>query len=143
MSKQKLQKAANKLFAIHKLEKLYMTSDQQGFTQKQRAQSHAQNLKDNKVYTFEPFEENNTSDEDTDRAALVVQYEEIFDVAPGHNWKTATIKSKIDAKLKAPVAPVVEKTPVAPVVEKTPVAPVVEKTPVAPEVSEASNDNKE
>lgn len=104
MSKQDLQEAANKLFAIHKLERLFMTTDGQGFTEKHRATSHAQSLKDEQVYEFEPADAPKVDanpGEDLERDALVVIYEEVFGKKPNHNMKSETIQTKIDEQKEA------------------------------------------
>lgn len=118
MNKIELQTKANELFAIHKMDTLFMTSDGQGFTEenKHRAEANANTLKDKKVYKFEREEVKQeepapvVESSDLDREALAAEYEQLMGKKPAHNMKAETMQSKIDAKKEEiadiPVVPV-------------------------------------
>lgn len=120
-------KAALEIFKDHpELEEIHVTSDGQGFTDKNKAENQARYLKDRTIKTFAKGfetdyveEEEKTAAIELDREALAKEYEELFGKAPAHNTKAETIAAKIADKKKE--LAVVKKEPVIPEVKKEPV----------------------
>lgn len=118
MSKQDLKTAAKKLFDVHpNIEKLYLTSDGQGFTKEHHADDHSKKLVDKEVQPFtraSVLEKNDTSEDGEtikavgEREALVAKYELLFGEKPAHNIGVTKLKNRIaekEAEVKnAPVA---------------------------------------
>ena len=106
-------KAALEIFKDHpELEEIYVTSDGQGFTDKNKAENQARYLKDRTIKTFaKGFEENYVEEvekptvTELDREALAKEYEVLFGKSPAHNTKAETIAAKI-AEKKAELAAV-------------------------------------
>ncbi len=103
MEKQKVQEIAIKLLAIHTgLDKVYITTDGQGFSDLDRAESHARTLKDDTVFDFDrhtaPIEEPKKVEIDKERKELITEYVELFENQPAHNIGTETLRQKIADK---------------------------------------------
>lgn len=84
---------------------LFLTSDNQAFTDKEKANNHSRYLSDKKVRRYE--RENYEQDEDekisdstteSERESLLVEYEELFGKTAAHNIGTETLKQRIEAK---------------------------------------------
>lgn len=96
-----LKQKAVEIFTIHtEIEKIYMTSDGQGFTEEHHATDHARILTDKKVSTFtrEQAPEEPKEPVNQERKALMQEYELLFGEKPVHNIGTDTLKAKIDTK---------------------------------------------
>lgn len=106
MSKQNLKDKANEMFGMYpQFDKLYLTADEQGFSNETDAEAHAQTLEEKKVFEFEREEEVtenskvvNLNPETLERDALVGKYTELFGKAPAHNAKVETLQQKITEK---------------------------------------------
>lgn len=105
--------AALAIFEEHaELEEIHVTSDGQGFTDKNKAENQARYLKDRTIKTFAKGfetdyveEEGKTAPTELNREELAKEYEELFGKAPAHNTKAETIAAKI-AEKKAELAAV-------------------------------------
>lgn len=107
--KNKVALAALAIFAAHeKIEKIYMTSDGQGFTEEEKAKDNARYHKDQSVTPFERgFEESyqETDEAETakdkdpgDREALFAEYKELYGKSANHMTGAKKLKEAIDAK---------------------------------------------
>lgn len=101
------QKAGEIFRAYSDIDEVFITSDLQGFTEKEKADNHADYLTDKKVHHFyrnSDFEDepNANSEEPTaeseDRTALLAEYEQLFGQKPPHNIGTTKLKEKIEEK---------------------------------------------
>ncbi len=103
MNKQQAQEIAIKLFAIHsRIDKVYITTDGQSFSDLDRAESHARTLKDDSVFDFDrytaPQEDATKVETDKEREELIAEYAELFEKQPAHNIGTETLRQKIADK---------------------------------------------
>ncbi|MBS9774952.1 MAG: hypothetical protein KGV59_07360 [Tenacibaculum sp.] len=97
---EKAQEIAVKLFAIHpQINKLYITTDGQGFSDLANAESHSRTLKNDKVVEFDrnvtPAKVETKTESDKNREALITEYTELFGKKPNHNIGTDTLRQKI------------------------------------------------
>lgn len=103
--------AALAIFTAHKnIEKIYMTSDGQGFTDEEKAKDNARYHKDQSITAFERgFEETyqdknaddsagKTQDDSDERQKLAAEYEELFSKKPNHNTGVEKLKTAIADK---------------------------------------------
>lgn len=108
--KNKFALAAIAIFAAHpKIEEIYITADNQGFTDEEKAKDNARYHKDNSVEHFKRGFEESFKDEDEtkaseqkaddgERAALAEKYEELFGKKPNHNTGVDKLKTQIAEK---------------------------------------------
>lgn len=102
--KEKLQPAADAIFARHsEVDKVFLASNGQGFTEEENAESYADKLADKKVYSFErnakPSAANASSDEsDEERVELMAKYEVLFGKKAMFNIGTKTLIERIAEK---------------------------------------------
>jgi len=106
MKKQNLWDKAQEMMHIHNLEEIHLTTDGQGFTEKERADAHSTILANKDVFTFyrervakqeEPVIAD-TTDTDNERAELLVKYEELFGKKAAANIGIKKLKENIEAK---------------------------------------------
>ena len=103
--------AALAIFTAHKnIEKIYMTSDGQGFTDEEKAKDNARYHKDQSITPFERGFEETYQDKDADdsvskkaddseeRQKLAAEYEELFSKKPNHNTGVEKLKAAIADK---------------------------------------------
>ena len=120
------------IFTAHKnIDKIFMTSDGQGFTDEEKAKDCARYHKDQSITPFERgFEEtyqdknaddsaDKTADNSDERQKLVDEHEELFGRKPNHNTGVEKLKAAIDAKKAELAAAKKVEVPVVEVVKKS------------------------
>ncbi|MDM1093421.1 hypothetical protein [Myroides odoratimimus] len=103
MTREDLEDKAQEMMHIHNLEEIHVTTDGQGFTDKERAVSHSNLQKDKAVYHYhrkakEVTVKTDTKVVDTERAELSEQYEKLFDKKPAYNMGLEKMRTAIKEK---------------------------------------------
>lgn len=111
ITKEQLAPKAKEMISAHNLQEIFLCSDEQGFTDKERANDHSRYLSDKTVHHFtsdsvllfqEGKKESITKVDDTktdeERQQLVVRYEELFGKKPAHNIGIEKLKVQIQEK---------------------------------------------
>ncbi|MGG5507904.1 MULTISPECIES: hypothetical protein [unclassified Myroides] len=106
MKKQNLWDKAQEMMRIHDLEEIYLTTDGQGFTEKERADAHSTILTNKEVFTFHRERETKqvepvtaqTTDTDNERTELLAKYETLFEKKAPGNMGVKKLKENIEAK---------------------------------------------
>lgn len=104
---------ANEIFKVYSdIDEVFITSDLQGFTEKERAENHTDYLADKRIYGFQrnsDFEdgtpnedgEQPTAENNEERTALFAEYEQLFGQKPPHNIGIEKLRTKINEKKQA------------------------------------------
>ncbi|MDM1138897.1 hypothetical protein [Empedobacter sp. R132-2] len=111
ITREQLAPKASEMMKAHNLQEVYVCSDKQGFTEKERANDHSRYLSDKTVHHFTSdsvliFEEgkkesvNETKETKTDeeRQQLAARYEELYGKKPNHLTGVEKLKVQIQEK---------------------------------------------
>lgn len=111
ITREELAPKASEMMKAHNLQEVYVCSDKQGFTEKERANDHSRYLSDKTVHHFTSdsvliFEEgkkatvveNVETKSDDERQQLAARYEELFGKKPAHNIGIEKLKTQIQEK---------------------------------------------
>lgn len=111
ITREQLATKASEMMKAHNLQEVYVCSDKQGFTEKERANDHSRYLSDKTVHHFTSdsvliFEEgkkesvNETKETKTDeeRQQLAARYEELYGKKPNHLTGVEKLKVQIQEK---------------------------------------------
>lgn len=102
-TREDLEDKAQEMMHIHNLEEIHLTSDGQGFTDKERAIAHSGLQKDKTVYHYhrkakEVTVKTDAKVVDTERAELSEKYEKLFDKKPAYNMGLEKMRTAIQEK---------------------------------------------
>ncbi|MDM1074202.1 hypothetical protein HX001_17085 [Empedobacter brevis] len=111
ITREELAAKAREMMKAHGLEEIFVCSDKQGFTEKERANDHSRYLSDKTVHRFtsdsvliheegkkEPVNEAKETKTDEERQQLAQRYEELFGKKPNHMTGVEKLKSQIQEK---------------------------------------------
>lgn len=102
-TREDLEDKAQEMMHIHNLEEIHVTTDGQGFTDKERAMAHSNFQKDKAVYHYhrkskEVVVKTDTKVVDTERVELSEKYELLFDKKPAYNMGLEKMRIAISDK---------------------------------------------
>lgn len=111
INREQLAPKASEMMKAHNLEEVYVCTDKQGFTEKERANDHSRYLSDKTVHHFtsdsiliyeegkkEPVNEAKETKSDEKRQQLAARYEELYGKKPAHNIGIEKLKTQIQEK---------------------------------------------
>ncbi len=111
ITREELAPKASEMMKAHNLQEVYVCSDKQGFTEKERANDHSRYLSDKTVHHFTsdsvlvyeegkkaPVAEIVETKTDDERQQLVARYEELFGKKPNHLTGVEKLKTQIQEK---------------------------------------------
>lgn len=120
ITREQLAPKAKEMMEAHSLSEIFICTDGQGFTEKERANDHSRYLSDKTVHHFVADKSPQVLTENTalppkknndEREQLVARYEELFGKKPAHNIGVEKLKTAIEekeAELKASEASVAD-----------------------------------
>jgi len=120
ITREQLAPKAKEMMDAHGLSEVFVCTDKQGFTEKERANDHSRYLADKTVHHFEADKSPKVLTENTtltskqnneEREQLFARYEELFGKKPAHNIGSEKLKASIEekeAELKASEANVAD-----------------------------------
>ncbi|WP_312207685.1 hypothetical protein [Empedobacter sp.] len=111
ITREQLAPKASEMMKAHNLQEVYVCSDKQGFTEKERANDHSRYLSDKTVHHFtsdsvlifeegkkEPVAKVKATETDEERQQLVARYEELYGKKPNHLTGVEKLKTQIQEK---------------------------------------------
>ncbi|MDH1881183.1 hypothetical protein [Empedobacter sp. GD03797] len=111
ITREELAPKASEMMKAHNLQEVYVCSDKQGFTDKERANDHSRYLSDKAVHHFtsdsvliyeegkkEPVAKVKATETDEERQQLAARYEELYGKKPAHNIGIEKLKAQIQEK---------------------------------------------
>lgn len=111
ITREQLAPKASEMMKAHNLQEVYVCSDKQGFTDKERANDHSRYLSDKTVHHFtsdsvliyeegkkEPVAKVKATETDEERQQLAARYEELYGKKPNHLTGVEKLKTQIQEK---------------------------------------------